>query len=323
MIRDKLNYAELTSDEVANKANKNEGLRVQLNEPDPRENSVASASAEIGKLKLNPLLGGGGKGSAVKGKNRKFQRLDDDEEMNFSSWSSAAPDSPVTDPLSMVVMIPPGAQPNSVLTIRDRTGRLVKVQLPPGSYPAGSRMTLKLPPKNQTVRKQTKGKKPSLFASMFSRPAPQPRTDMMAVTVPKGVSPGTRLTVKAPDGRKVITVVPAGCRPGSKFKVKLAPKSQAPQIMRVRIPDGVHSGQSLIVRTPGGDKLVVAVPKGAKGGMSIHVKLNKQEQALPFATITKLQFPPDPEEVYVPPQIDMPPMPPDSSTTGDEGDVRL
>lgn len=306
-MQEELNYTELNTNGAANKVNKDEGLPVQLTTKNQPKNPSHS-SVEVGKVKLNPLLGG-----KAKNKGKNFKRSGDEDEMSFSSWSSAAPDSPVSDPLSMVVMVPPGAQPNSVLTIRDRSGRLVKVRLPPGSYPAGSRMTLKLPPKNQPApkQKQTKQKKRGFFSFLSrSRPRPPPPVNMMSVTVPRGAKPGTRLTVAAPDGRKVMTVVPAGCRPGSKFKVKLAPKSEAAKIMRVKIPLGVQQGQSLIVRTPTGDKLVVAVPKGARAGMSIHVKLANQTPDLPFATITKLQFPPSPEDVYTPPQLSMPPTPP-------------
>lgn len=52
-------------------------------------------------------------------------------------------------------------------------------------------------------------------------PAGAPGTKLMAVTCPRGSSPGDSVTITVAGGKKYTVKVPPGIRPGAKFNVRL------------------------------------------------------------------------------------------------------
>ena len=137
------------------------------------------------------------------------------------------------------VTVPPGAAPGSQLNVRAPTGETLTVVIPAGIYP-GSSFMVPLPRQPRPVQAQvvqspqpkvyqvniasTRPAQP-VYAEQVQSPRPVPPSSpagTFPVIVPAGHGPGMRLSVRAPNTGKMMTVViPAGVGPGGQFAVPL------------------------------------------------------------------------------------------------------
>ena len=81
-------------------------------------------------------------------------------------------------------------------------------------------------------------------------------------------SVGTKLQIRAPDGKLVTAEVPRGCSPGSVFEVVI-PMHQ--QRYTVTVPAGATAGSRVPIRLPDGSTVEANVPTGLSPGMTFDV----------------------------------------------------
>lgn len=102
--------------------------------------------------------------------------------------------------------------------------------------------------------------------------------NQITVVVPDRAAAGTRLLINPPGRSSMSVTVPAGLRPGDRFTVRLppsdaaAPTPRAPAaaggagtVMQVQCPPNARPGQQILIDV-GGSRMRVQVPRGTAPG---------------------------------------------------------
>ena len=136
------------------------------------------------------------------------------------------------------VTVPPGVGPGAQLNVRAPTGENLTVVVPTGVY-AGSQFMVPLPQPRPVQAQVVQSPQPKVYqvniastrpaqpvyAEQVQSPRPVPPSSpagTFPVVVPAGHFSGMRLSVRAPNTGKMMTVViPAGVGPGGQFAVPL------------------------------------------------------------------------------------------------------
>ena len=93
---------------------------------------------------------------------------------------------------------------------------------------------------------------------------------MLEAEVPAGMVAGSQFIVRAPNGTSLRVTLPPGLSPGDKFHVaipeEVEAEAEAAVIMHVEVPEGVFSGQDIIVQAPNGVQVRIRFPRGTAPG---------------------------------------------------------
>lgn len=119
---------------------------------------------------------------------------------------------------------------------------------------------------------------------------PPADANVLLVQLPANATPGQLISVGVPDGRQLTVTVPQGSSGGSVVQMRYNPAAGSisplpapsspreaehareiaePQVLQVRIPVGIHSGQLLGVTVPSGEQVNITVPEGVFEGSEL------------------------------------------------------
>ena len=169
-----------------------------------------------------------------------------------------------------------GARSGSVMHIQLADGRIMAVDVPPGT-----------PPGHQIHFPVAAAPPPQLAA-----PAPQPPMaragapavpptppETLTIQVPPGAIPGSVCRIGLTDGRHLDVTVPAGVQPGTQFTIPVPPGNvgagvasvYAPETVTIQVPPGTAPGAVFRIKLTDGRDLDVTVPAGVLPGTQLTV----------------------------------------------------
>ena len=192
-----------------------------------------------------------------------------------------------------------GARSGSVMRIQLADGRILEVDVPPGT-PPGHKIHFPVaaapPPQLAAPAPQP----PMARAGAPAVPPTPPET--LTIQVPPGAIPGSVCRIGLTDGRHLDVTVPAGVQPGTQFTIPVPPGNvgagvasvYAPETVTIQVPPGAIPGSVFRIKLTDGRDLDVTVPHGFPPGAPLTIPVPPRpvdRHGRPLAGIKKKTHP--------------------------------
>ena len=196
-----------------------------------------------------------------------------------------------------------GARSGSVMRIQLADGRILEVDVPPGT-PPGHKIHFPVaaapPPQLAAPAPQP----PMARAGAPAKPPPPPVSapETLTIQVPPGAIPGSVCRIGLTDGRHLDVTVPAGVQPGTQFTIPVPPGNvgagvasvYAPETVTIQVPPGAIPGSVFRIKLTDGRDLDVTVPHGFPPGAPLTIPVPPRpvdRHGQPLAGIKKKTHP--------------------------------